>query len=53
MARVEHELEICTEEEPDLLPILPEHNVRCWLYQSHDEKGHTAPLRAADIGPVA
>ena len=52
-ARVEHELEICTVQEPDLLPILPDHNVRCWLYQSHEEQGHTAPLRASDIGPVA
>jgi hypothetical protein len=36
-----------------LLPILPNHNVRCWLYQSHEEQGHAAPLRAAEIGPVA
>jgi oligopeptide/dipeptide ABC transporter ATP-binding protein len=52
-ARVEYELEICTAQEPDLLPILPDHNVRCWLYQSHEEQGHSAPLRASDIGPVA
>ena len=52
-ARVENELEICTELEPDLLPILPNHNVRCWLYQSHEEQGHSAPLRASEIGPVA
>jgi oligopeptide/dipeptide ABC transporter ATP-binding protein len=52
-ARVDNELAICTEIEPDLLPILPDHNVRCWLYQSHEEQGHTAPLRASDIGPVA
>jgi oligopeptide/dipeptide ABC transporter ATP-binding protein len=52
-ARVENELEICTEAEPDLLPILPEHNVRCWLYQSHEEKGHSAPLRASEVSPVA
>ena len=51
--RVEHELEICTEVEPDLLPILPNHSVRCWLYQSHEEQGHAAPLRASDMGPVA
>lgn len=53
LARVEHELDICTEKEPDLLPILPEHNVRCWLYQSYEEKGHSAPLRASEMGPVA
>ena len=52
-ARVEYELEICTAEEPDLMPILPDHNVRCWLYQSHEEQGHSAPLRASEIGPVA
>jgi oligopeptide/dipeptide ABC transporter ATP-binding protein len=52
-ARVEYELEICTEFEPDLIPILPHHTVRCWLYQSHEEQGHDAPLRAAEIGPVA
>ncbi len=52
-ARVDNELTICTELEPDLLPILPDHKVRCWLYQSHEELGHTAPLRASEIGPVA
>lgn len=52
-ARVEHQLTICTEEEPDLIPILPRHTVRCWLYQSFEEKGHHAPLRAADMEPVA
>lgn len=52
-ARVEHELQICTEVEPDLLQILPKHTVRCWLYQSHEEKGHTAPLKASEIGQVA
>jgi oligopeptide/dipeptide ABC transporter ATP-binding protein len=52
-ARVDNELTICTELEPNLLPILPDHKVRCWLYQSHEELGHTAPLRASEIGPVA
>ena len=51
-ARIDHELEICTEVEPNLLPILPDHNVRCWLYQSNEERGHAAPLRASEIGPV-
>ena len=31
-ARIEHELTICTEEEPDLLEMAPNHWVRCWLY---------------------
>jgi oligopeptide/dipeptide ABC transporter ATP-binding protein len=32
-ARVEHQLERCTAEEPELLPVAPKHTVRCWLYQ--------------------
>lgn len=52
-ARVEHELQICTEIEPDLLEVLPKHAVRCWLYQSHKEQGHTAPLKASEISSVA
>jgi oligopeptide/dipeptide ABC transporter ATP-binding protein len=51
--RVQYELAICTEVEPDLLPVLPNHNIRCWLYQSYEEQGHTAPLRASEVGPVA
>jgi oligopeptide/dipeptide ABC transporter ATP-binding protein len=52
-SRVEHELQICTEIEPDLLQVLPKHTVRCWLYQSNEEQGHTAPLKASEIGSVA
>jgi oligopeptide/dipeptide ABC transporter ATP-binding protein len=32
-ARIEHNLEICTREEPALRPAEPRHTVRCWLYQ--------------------
>jgi peptide/nickel transport system ATP-binding protein len=32
-ARIEHKLERCTEEMPELLPIGPRHTVRCWLHQ--------------------
>ncbi|MFZ0545304.1 MAG: ABC transporter ATP-binding protein [Candidatus Promineifilaceae bacterium] len=32
-ARVENELEICTQEEPKLKTIAPNHWVRCWLYE--------------------
>lgn len=32
-ARVEHELEICTQEEPQLKYVAPNHTVRCWLYE--------------------
>ena len=32
-ARVEHQIQMCTEVEPDLIEISPQHFVRCWLYQ--------------------
>jgi peptide/nickel transport system ATP-binding protein len=32
-ARVEHDLEICTQEEPELKKVAPNHSVRCWLYE--------------------
>ena len=41
-ARIEHQLQICTETEPDLVPVSSDHIVRCWLYQ--DRAGHHAPL---------
>jgi oligopeptide/dipeptide ABC transporter ATP-binding protein len=41
-ARIEHQLQICTETEPDLIPVSTDHLVRCWLYQ--DLAGHHAPL---------
>jgi len=47
-ARVEHELEICTQVEPELEQALPGHLARCWLYQDHPESGFTAPLKAAE-----
>jgi oligopeptide/dipeptide ABC transporter ATP-binding protein len=31
--RIEHKLERCTVDVPDLLPVGPHHTVRCWLYQ--------------------
>ncbi len=42
-ARMEYQLTICTEEEPDLLAVKPNHTVRCWLYQDHAQ--HRPPLR--------
>jgi oligopeptide/dipeptide ABC transporter ATP-binding protein len=36
-ARIENDLEICTEISPDLLEVAGTHRVRCWLY--HDEAG--------------
>ena len=35
-ARIQHNLTICTEQDPDLI-------IRCWLYQ--DSSQHTAPLK--------
>ncbi len=43
-ARVEHDLEICTQVEPDLIEFDAGHKVRCWLYQEY--AGHTPPLKA-------
>ena len=40
--RIEHELDICTKREPDLIDRSSEHQVRCFLYQSYGE--HRAPL---------
>jgi oligopeptide/dipeptide ABC transporter ATP-binding protein len=41
-SRLQYNLSICTEKEPDLIEILPNHLVRCWLYQSSEE--HKAPV---------
>jgi oligopeptide/dipeptide ABC transporter ATP-binding protein len=41
--RMEYQLTICTQVEPQLLPVTSEHLCRCWLYQ--DYEGHTAPLK--------
>jgi len=41
-SRMEYQLSICTQVEPQLLPVQPEHLCRCWLYQ--DYEGHKAPL---------
>lgn len=35
--RVRNNLTLCTELEPELLPVAPGHTVRCWLYHSRDE----------------
>lgn len=32
-ARVEHDLEICTQQEPEIKEVAPGHKVRCWLYE--------------------
>jgi len=35
-ARLEHNLTICTEREPNLIEASPNHKVRCWLYEDPD-----------------
>jgi len=49
-SRIQHQLNICTEVEPELALTLPDHSVRCWLYHNHE--GHQAPLQAADVEAV-
>jgi len=46
-SRLQYQLSICTEVEPELALTLPDHAVRCWLYHNHEE--HQAPLQAADV----
>ena len=43
-ARVRHNLSICSRVEPKIQDKLPDHAIRCWLYQ--DAEGHSAPLQA-------
>ncbi|UCH58480.1 MAG: ABC transporter ATP-binding protein [Anaerolineales bacterium] len=42
--RVQHELAICTEIEPELRPVTADHSVRCWLYHDNDAQAFKAPL---------
>lgn len=44
-SRIEHNMEICKNIEPELLSATDDHTVRCWLYQSNREAGHSAPLQ--------
>ena len=41
MARIEEDVAIATEVHPALLPVQPDHDVRCWLY--HDAAGGLMP----------
>jgi oligopeptide/dipeptide ABC transporter ATP-binding protein len=38
-ARVENNLHICTEKEPNLIEYKPGHRVRCWLYDQPEREG--------------
>ena len=35
LARIENNLDICTEKEPELIEYKPGHKVRCWLYEDN------------------
>ena len=39
VSRIQHGLDICTEESPDLLPVADGHFVRCWLYSGEGTDG--------------
>ena len=39
LARIEHHLHICTEQEPHLIEYEPGHKVRCWLYEDSEDEG--------------
>jgi oligopeptide/dipeptide ABC transporter ATP-binding protein len=41
LARMEHQLKICTELEPPMMDVEVDHPVRCWLY--HPTEGHIPP----------
>jgi oligopeptide/dipeptide ABC transporter ATP-binding protein len=47
-ARIEFGLEICRHKQPVLLPVGPEQDAQCWLYQSDGE--HVAPLSGTETG---
>jgi oligopeptide/dipeptide ABC transporter ATP-binding protein len=49
LARVEADLAISEERHPELRPVRPGHDVRCWLY--HDEAGNVIPDER--LAPVA
>lgn len=42
-ARVDHNLAICTDREPNLIQTPDGHKIRCWLYE--DSEQHIAPLK--------
>jgi oligopeptide/dipeptide ABC transporter ATP-binding protein len=47
-ARIKYACEICSsDKKPELEEVKPGHFVRCWLYQSAEAYGHTAPLKVS------
>ena len=51
-ARVDHELEICFDEMPDLIESKDGHMVRCWLYQEHGDAASSVVTSVA-VEPAA
>jgi oligopeptide/dipeptide ABC transporter ATP-binding protein len=51
-ARVDNNLTICTEKEPDLIDAQSGHLVRCWLYQSAEGHVPPQPSQAHKTEPV-
>jgi oligopeptide/dipeptide ABC transporter ATP-binding protein len=49
-ARIEHNLTICNEAEPQLIQVDSTHKVRCWLYQESDQ--HTPPTPLSSEAPI-
>jgi len=47
LARIANNLQVCTEEEPDLFPVGDARTVRCWLYHPDFQP---APLGQIDLG---
>jgi oligopeptide/dipeptide ABC transporter ATP-binding protein len=43
LLREQYGLKICTELEPELVHLMPNHKVRCWLYS--DQGDHKAPIK--------
>jgi oligopeptide/dipeptide ABC transporter ATP-binding protein len=50
-ARLQYSLTICTDVEPDLVPVQLGHSVRCWLYLDHAD--HRAPLKPSEANLAA
>ena len=47
LTRIERDVRLATEVHPELLPIGPGHDVRCWVY--HDAAGNVMPDAPTDI----